>query len=52
MGVGFFIMITIFKNLVQTNTPFFRDIDFVFDRITSGKSKELVDQVRQQTNKD
>jgi len=45
-------MITIFKNLAQTNTPFFRDIDFVLDRIKSGKSKELVDQVRQQTNKD
>lgn len=45
-------MITIFKNLAQTNTPFFRDIDFVLDRIKSGKSKELVDQVRQQSNKD
>lgn len=45
-------MITIFKNLAQTNTPFFRDIDFVLERIKSGKSKELVDQVRQQTNKD
>lgn len=45
-------MITIFKNLAQTNTPFFRDIDFIFDRIKTGKSKDIIDHVRKQKTKE
>lgn len=44
-------MITIFKNFSQTNTPFFKDISVVFDRIKNGASKEVVDNVRKCENK-
>lgn len=44
--------VTIFKNLQSTNTPFFKDIDFVLDRIKSGKSKDIVENVRKQKTKD
>lgn len=37
---------TIFKNLSQTNTPFFKDIDYILNRIKTGSSKEIVDKVR------
>lgn len=39
-------VITIFKNLAQTNTPFFKDISFILDRIKNGVSKETVLKVR------
>lgn len=45
-------MITIFKNLQSTNTPFFKDIDFVLDRIKQGKSKTIVENVRKQKTKE
>jgi len=45
-------IITIFKNLQTTNTPFFKDIDFVLDRIKSGKSKQIVENVRKQKTKE
>lgn len=45
-------LVTIFKNLSQTNTPFFKDILFILDRIKQGKSKDIVDKVRKQTNKE
>lgn len=45
-------IITIFKNLQTTNTPFFKDIDFVLDRIKSGKSKAIVENVRKQKTKE
>lgn len=45
-------IITIFKNLQTTNTPFFKDIDFVLDRIKSGKSKLIVENVRKQKTKE
>ena len=41
-------MVTIFKNLSTTNTPFFKDIDFVLDRIKTGKSKTIVENIRKQ----
>lgn len=44
--------ITIFKNLQSTNTPFFKGIDFVLDRIKSGKSKTIVENVRKQKTKE
>lgn len=39
-------MVTIFKNLAQTNTPFFKDISVILDRIKTGVSKETVLKVR------
>lgn len=36
-------MITIFRNIKETSAPFFRDIDFVFDRIRTGKYKDLIE---------
>lgn len=45
-------IITIFKNLQTTNTPFFKDIDFVLDRIKNGKSKTIVENVRKQKTKE
>lgn len=39
-------MVTIFKNLAQTNTPFFKEIDVILDRIRNGSSKETVLKVR------
>lgn len=45
-------IITIFKNLQSTNTPFFKDIDFILDRIKSGKSKAIVENVRKQKTKE
>lgn len=45
-------MVTIFKNLSQTNTPFFKDIDYILNRIKIGTSKEIVDKVRLQQTKE
>jgi hypothetical protein len=42
---------TIFKNITDVNTPFFKDVYFILDRIKIGKSKETVELVRKQTNK-
>ncbi len=39
-------MVTIFKNLAQTNTPFFKYIDVILNRIKIGTSKETVLKVR------
>jgi hypothetical protein len=45
-------MITIFKNIKETTTPFHKTIDFVIDRIKSGASKDLVDKIRAEQDKD
>ena len=34
--------ITIFKNIKETTTPFYRDINVVLERIKEGACKELV----------
>jgi len=39
-------MITIFRNIKETSTPFYRSIDFILDRIKNGSSKELVKEIR------
>lgn len=44
--------ITIFRNIKDTLTPFFRDIDVVLNRIKEGNSKELVKRIREEKNKD
>jgi hypothetical protein len=42
---------TIFKDLSKTNTPFFRDIDFILNRIKIGTSKDLVNSIRNEADK-
>ena len=44
-------MITIFRNIKETSAPFFRDIDFVFDRIRTGKYKDLIEKIRKEDDK-
>lgn len=44
-------MITIFKNIKETSTPFHRPVDFVLDRIKEGKHKELIRSIRKETDK-
>jgi len=43
--------VTIFRNIVDTDTPFHRTVDFVLKRIKDGKSKELVKRIRAERNK-
>ena len=38
--------VTIFRNIKDTSTPFFRDIQSILDRIKDGTSKELIKQIR------
>ena len=45
-------MITYFKSISDTSSPFYRDINVALDRIRSGKSKDIVELVRSETNKD
>ena len=35
--------VTIFKSVKDTSVPFYRDVDFILDRIREGKSKELIE---------
>ena len=42
---------TIFKDLSKTNTPFFRDIDFILNRIKEGSSKNLISKIQAETDK-
>ena len=44
--------ITIFKNIKETSTPFIRDIDFIFQRIKDGKSKDLINKIRKSKSKE
>lgn len=44
-------MITVFKNIKETSTPFFRDILDEFERIRNGASKDLVELIRKETDK-
>jgi len=44
-------MVTIFKNIKDTSTPFFRDISFVLDRIKDGKYAELISKIRLEKDK-
>lgn len=43
--------VTIFKNIKDTDTPFFRDVTVILDRIREGSSKELVKRIRGEKNK-
>jgi len=44
--------VTIFRNIKDTSTPFFRDIDSILVRIKEGTSKELIKQIRSEKNKE
>jgi len=43
--------VTIFKNILETDTPFHRDVMFILDRIKEGKNSELVKKIRAEKNK-
>ena len=40
-------IITIFKNIKETDTPFYRDISVALDRIKSGATKDIIKNIRQ-----
>jgi hypothetical protein len=44
-------MITIFRNIKETSTPFFKEVGFVLERIKTGHSKELVESIRNEDDK-
>ncbi len=44
-------IITIFKNIKSCEAPYYRDIQTIIDRIKSGKSKQLVNQIRSKKEK-
>jgi|14BtaG_2_1085337.scaffolds.fasta_scaffold03280_7 hypothetical protein len=44
--------VTIFRNIKDTSTPFFRDIQSILDRIKDGTSKELIKQIRSEKDKE
>ena len=38
-------IVTIFKNIKETNTPFHKDVLFILDRIKNGTNKELIKKI-------
>ena len=44
--------ITIFKSIKDTSTPFYRGIGFILDRIKNGSSKEVVNAIRNEKDKE
>ena len=45
-------IITIFKSIKDTSTPFHRPLNSILARIQDGKSKELVKEIRKEKDKD
>ena len=45
-------MVTIFKNIHETETPYFKDINYILERIKNGSSKTLVQKIRKEKNKE
>ncbi|HEX4888558.1 MAG TPA: BT4734/BF3469 family protein [Luteibaculaceae bacterium] len=43
--------VTVFRSIRDVATPFFKPVDFVFDRIKTGASKDLVNQIRSESDK-
>jgi len=43
--------ITIFRNIKETDTPFYVSIENILTRIKDGKTKELVKSIRRHTDK-
>jgi hypothetical protein len=44
-------IVTIFKNIHETNTPFHKEIGFILERIKNGASAELVKKIRAEKKK-
>ncbi len=44
--------VTIFKNIKSTSAPFVKDVNYVLDRIKNGKSRETVDAIRFEVDKE
>ena len=44
-------LVTIFKDIHTTSTPFIREAEFILDRIRNGSSKELVKAIRKEKDK-
>jgi len=44
--------VTIFRNIKDTSTPFYRDIFSLLNRIKEGKSKDLIKQIRLEKDKE
>jgi len=40
-------IISIFKNVKDTSNPFYKSVEYALERIKNGKSKEIVEQIRQ-----
>jgi hypothetical protein len=43
--------ITVFKNIHETDTPFYSDVDSMLGRIRNGKSKDLITRIRKSADK-
>jgi|TARA_R110000803_G_scaffold47129_3_gene98549 hypothetical protein len=43
--------VTIFKNIKETQTPFFKGVYYILERIKDGSSKDLVKQIRNESDK-
>jgi succinate dehydrogenase flavin-adding protein (antitoxin of CptAB toxin-antitoxin module) len=43
--------VTVFRSIIDTDTPFHRDVRVVLDRIKGGSSKELVTKIRKEKDK-
>ena len=43
--------VTIFQNIKETSTPFFRDVSVILDRVKEGASKDLVKRIRSEKKK-
>ena len=43
--------VTLFKNIVETDTPFHRPVSLVLKRIKDGTTKDLVKRIRLEKNK-
>ena len=43
--------VTIFQNIKDTDTPFFRPVNKILERIKNGATKELVKKIRSESNK-
>ena len=44
-------IVTIFKDINSTTSPFFRDVDVILKRIKEGASKDLIKSIRSENNK-
>ena len=44
--------ITIFKSIKEVSVPFYRGLELILLRIKDGKSKELINKIRKESNKD